>query len=308
MKTFHSLDALSGNIGAKACVAIGFFDGVHLGHQQVIRQAIDDAHAHEAVPLVVTFDRHPATVVAPDRAPTLIYSRDQCFQVLASLGATNLLVLEFDRAFSLKSAREFITNLFARSGGIQSICVGSNFTFGHRRSGNVAVLKELGDELGFTVHGVAAVSLDGKPVSSTRIRRAIREGDLDLAGQMMGRQYSIVAKVLKGDGLGRKLGFPTANLDVGGLVLPPSGVYAVHVRTGSTEHRGAMNIGARPTISDESGGVRAEVYLLDFEGDLYGQKIETTFVGRIRNEMKFSSTTELSAQISRDVAEARNLF
>src|SRR5580704_17522645 len=156
--------------GRKVCLAIGFFDGVHLGHQQIIRQTIADARQHEALSLVVTFDQHPNTIVAPTRVPPLIYSLSKKLRVIESLGGDALLLIHFDKAFSRRPGEEFIRNLAQGAGQIQSICVGSNFTFGHKRDGDVALLKKLGAELKFAVHGMAAVSLDGKTVSSTRIR------------------------------------------------------------------------------------------------------------------------------------------
>ena len=177
--------------GRKVCLAIGVFDGVHLGHQQIIRQTIADAGQHDALALVITFDRHPNAIVAPERVPPLIYSRPQKMRAIESLGADALLEICFDKNFSEKSGDVFIRELARGLGKIHSICVGADFVFGHKRSGNVALLKALGGELNFSVHGLAAVSLDGEAVSSTRIREAIRAGDFDAASQMLGRPYAI---------------------------------------------------------------------------------------------------------------------
>jgi riboflavin kinase/FMN adenylyltransferase len=294
--------------GRKVCLAIGMFDGVHLGHQQVIRQSISDAAQHEAVSVVVTFDRHPNTVVAPERIPPLIYSLPQKLRAIAALQSDATLVLKFDKEFSQKTGEQFIRELARDFGRLQSICVGSSFYFGHQRSGNVAVLQSLGRELDFVVHGLAAVSLDGQTVSSTRIRDAIRAGQLDEAGQMLGREYSLAAIVRKGDGLGRKLGVPTANLDVLGLVTPPTGVYAVHCLAAGISYRGVLNIGYRPTLQSVSLELRVEAHLLDFSGDLYGQEIETTFMEKLREERKFPSLQALQQQISADIEQARTLF
>ncbi|HZQ46610.1 MAG TPA: bifunctional riboflavin kinase/FMN adenylyltransferase, partial [Verrucomicrobiae bacterium] len=242
MRIIHAADELQPK-GRKVCLAIGFFDGVHLGHQQILRQTISDARLHEAVALAVTFDRHPSTVVAPNHIPPLIYSLPQKQRVIASLGIDALLLIHFDRPFSGQSGETFIRGLARDLGQIQSLCVGNNFTFGHKRGGNVALLKTLGAELRFTVHGMAAVSLDGKVVSSTRIRETIKAGDLDSASQMLGRPYSLAGQVVRGDQLGQQLGFPTANLDVTGLVLPPNGVYAVHAQVKGRTHRAVVNIG-----------------------------------------------------------------
>jgi len=292
----------------KVCLAIGFFDGVHLGHQQIIRQTIADARQHEAIALAITFDAHPNTVVAPDRVPPLIYSLSQKLRAVESLGADALLLLHFDKAFSEQSGETFVRGLARDLGRIQSLCVGADFTFGHRRAGNVALLKKLGDEIGFAVHGLAAVSLDGQPVRSTRIREAIRGGDFDAAGQMLGRAYSIAGQVVRGDQFGHQLGFPTANLETTGLALPPNGVYAAHAVATGKNFRAVLNIGHRPTRSNTSPEVRVEVHLLDFAGELYGQEMEVTFAARLRDERKFPSVEELHAQIARDITEAKTKF
>ena len=292
----------------KVCLAIGFFDGVHLGHQQIIRQTIGDARQHEAISLVVTFDSHPNTVVAPDRVPPLIYPLSEKMRVLGSLGADALLLIHFDREFSKQPGEVFIRGLWRELGRIQSLCVGSGFTFGHKRDGNVALLKTLGVELKFAVHAMAAVSLDGRVVSSTRIREAIRAGDLDAAGQMLGRAYALAGAVIRGDALGSKLGFPTANLDAAGLCLPPGGVYAVHADFDGQSHRAVLNIGRRPTLQDAAPQQRVEAHLLDFKGDLYGREMRLTFVEKLRDEKKFPSLDALREQISRDIAEARARF
>ena len=343
----------------KVCLAIGFFDGLHLGHEQIIRQTIADARQHDSLSFILTFDQHPNTVVAPDHVPPLIQSLSQRIRAIESLGADALLVLRFDRQFSEQPGEAFIRNLAhdlcangarlcepqnvhsneataghkpALQSRIQSICVGADFVFGHIRSGNVELLKRLGEEMNFTVHGIAAVSFDGQVVSSTRIREAIRAGDLDAASQMLGRAYLLTARVVKGDQLGTKLGFPTANLDVSGLVLPPNGVYAAHVtrRTGVAPvpnqtpaqaenvygdrrdarptHPAVLNIGHRPTIANLTAAPRVEVHLLDFQGDLYGQELEVAFVDKLRDERRFPDLDALKSQITRDILDARGKF
>jgi riboflavin kinase/FMN adenylyltransferase len=294
--------------GRKVCLAVGFFDGVHLGHQQIIRQTISDARQHDALAVAVTFDTHPSTVVAPARVPRLIYSLPQKLRVIESLGVDGLLLIHFDRAFSLQSGEEFIRGLARDFGQMQSLCVGSNFTFGHKRAGNVALLKVLGKELHFMVHGMAAVSLDGKRVSSTLVRERIASGDLDAAGQMLGRAWALAGKVVRGDRLGHELGFPTANLDVTGLALPPGGVYTAQARAGGRVHRAVVNIGTRPTLKNPAPQLRVETHLLDFTGDLYGQELEIVFGEKLREEKKFASLEDLKAQIARDIAEAEKRF
>jgi riboflavin kinase/FMN adenylyltransferase len=295
-------------LGRRACLAIGMFDGVHLGHQQVIRQAVADAEHCEGIAVVVTFDRHPNAIVAPDRVPPLIYSLPQRMRAIATLGVEAAWLIKFDRSFSERTGEQFVHDLARGFVPICSICVGSDFHFGYKRSGNVALLKQLGDQLGFVVHGLASVSLDGEIVRSTRIRDAIRKGDLSFAGQMLGRDYALAGQVARGDGFGRQIGFPTANIDTSGLVLPPTGVYAVHVRAGSEGYRGALNIGYRPTLQIPTAQTRVEVHLLDFDGELYGQELEITFVEKLRDEMKFASLDALREQIAKDVANTRGIF
>lgn len=306
MKLIHAANEL-GNGSRKVCLAIGVFDGVHLGHQQIIRQTVADAHQHDAVALVVTFDRHPNAIVAPGRVPPQIFSRSQKIRAIGSLGVDALLEIPFDRSFSEKPGEVFVRELARDLGRIFSICVGANFVFGHKRSGNVELLKKLGAELGFLVHGHGAVALDGELVSSTRIREMIRTGNLDAASQMLGRPYAICGKVMKGDKIGRQLGFPTANLDITGLILPPNGVYASVVSVNGSQLKAALNIGSRPTVASGMSELRVEAHLLDFHGDLYGSELELEIGSKLRDEKKFASVEQLKEQIARDVAEVRSL-
>ena len=292
----------------KACLAIGVFDGVHLGHQQIIRQTIADARQHNALAVVVTFDRHPNAIVAPDRVPPLIYSRPQKLRAIESLGADALLEIPFDKPFSQQSGEQFIRSLARDLGGIHSVCVGADFVFGHKRSGDVPLLKTLGAELNFHVHGLAAVALDGQTVSSTRIREAIRADDFDAASQMLGRTYSIAGKIIHGDQLGHKLGFPTANLDTTGMIVPTNGVYAAQAILRGQTHRAVLNIGLRPTVQNPTPTPRVEVHLLDFSGDVYGQELEINFAKKLRDEQKFPSLELLREQIQRDISAARSTF
>jgi riboflavin kinase/FMN adenylyltransferase len=186
--------------------------------------------------------------------------------------------------------------------------VGADFVFGHQRSGNVATLRKLGAELGFTVHGLAAVALDGWTVSSTRIRENVIRGDLDAASQMLGRTYGLAGAVIIGDQLGRTIGFPTANLDTAGQLLPPNGVYAGHAMVAGKEFRAVLNIGVRPTTNQPAPQPRVEVHLLEFSGNLYGQELEVFFTTKLRDERKFASLDELKSHIARDIGEAQRIF
>jgi len=301
MNIIHAANELK-PAGRKVCLAIGFFDGVHLGHQQIIRQTITDARQHDALALVLTFDRHPNTVVAPDHVPPLIYSLPQKLRAIESLGADTLLLIHFDETFSRQTGEDFIRSLARELGQIQSLCVGADFVFGHKRSGNVALLKKLGAEIGFQVHGLAAVSLDNETVSSTRIRELIRAGDLDTVSQMLGRPYAISSRVVHGEHLGQQLGFPTANLDPTGLALPPNGVYAALTCVSGRPYRTALNIGFRPTVAQKSKMVHIEAHLLDFSDNLYGEELEVQIAEKLREERKFSSKSGLQEQIGRDIS------
>ena len=292
----------------KTSLAIGLFDGVHLGHQQVIRQAVADARQHEGLSVIVTFDAHPNTVVAPTRVPPLLQSLPQKLRAIAALEADATLLLRFDEALSQQPAEEFIRSLAHDLHPLASLCVGAGFTFGHRRGGNVQLLEALGGELGFAVHGLASIALSGEAVSSTRIRDAVRDGDFDSAGQMLGRPYSLAGEVVRGDARGRELDFPTANLDITGLLLPPHGVYAAHAAVAGRTHRAAVNIGVRPTLASPAPRLMVEAHLLNFTGDLYGQEIELTFVEKLRDEQRFASLDELKQQIASDTARAREVF
>jgi riboflavin kinase/FMN adenylyltransferase len=290
--------------GRKVCVAIGVFDGVHLGHQQVIKQTISDARQHNGVALALTFDRHPATVVAPAKAPLLIYSLPQKLREIERLGVDAILLVEFTREFSQQPGEQFVQTLAHDLRRLTSISVGSTFTFGHKRSGNVELLQQLGRQLGFQVHGHAAVSLDGRVVSSTRIRERIAAGDLNAASQMLGRAYSVAGRVMRGDQLGRKLGFPTANIDITGLLAPPNGVYAVIAKLEGRAVRGVANIGVRPTIAGAKPERRFEIHLLDFHEDIYDSELEIIFADFIREEQRFADLDALKAQIAKDISVA----
>jgi riboflavin kinase/FMN adenylyltransferase len=306
MKLIHRASEL--NPGArKVCVAIGVFDGVHLGHQQVIRQTMTDSVQHDGVSVVVTFDRHPNAVVAPERVPPLIYPLEKKLSVIEALGVNATYLIQFTKEVSLIPAEKFVRDLARDFKNIQSICVGSNFTFGYKRSGNVELLRKLGQELGFQVHGLASVALDNERVSSTRVREAIRAGNFDAANQMLGRPYSLYGVVMKGDGVGRKLGFPTANLDITALAVPPTGVYAAQAKVGDQTFRAAVNIGYRPTFNVPAPMLLVEAHLLDFSGDIYGKTLELTFIKRLRAERPFDSLAALQKQIGHDVAAARQL-
>jgi riboflavin kinase/FMN adenylyltransferase len=286
-------------------LAIGVFDGVHLGHQSVIQHARAAAEKTGAMPAVLTFDRHPNAIVFPQNVPPLIYPLAKKMRVIESLGVAATCVIRFDKAFSEISGEDFIRGLVRDAGGLKAICVGKTFQFGRKRSGNVPLLQTLGRELGFAVDPVEDVTLNGDVVSSTRIREAVRGGQFESAGLMLGRPYTLCGAVVAGAGLAQKLGYPTANLNVAGVLVPPSGVYAAVANVGPARYRAAVNIGHRPTVYAAEGGLAVEAHLLDFSGDLYHQEIELTFVRKLREEKKFPHLAALQEQIGRDIAAVR---
>ncbi len=290
------------------CVAIGTFDGVHLGHQQVIKKMIADAKIYSAAAVVVTFDRHPKSVIPHSKPPLMIYPLKQKLKMIELLDVGFTALIPFDVNLSKLEATCFVKILRYELGKIKSISVGKNFLFGHNRAGNLSLLEKMGKQLGFDVHGLSAVSLDGKIISSTKVREAISIGNIELASQMLGREYSILGSVVRGDNIGSKIGFPTANVDVGGLVLPPNGVYAAHIVVKKAMYNAVLNIGVRPTIKQSVPQKRCEAHLLDFNSDIYGEEVEVIIQKKIRDEVKFKSLQALKRQIQKDIQEARKIF
>jgi riboflavin kinase/FMN adenylyltransferase len=292
------------------CLALGMFDGVHLGHQHVLHAALTDAATLATQSVVLTFDPHPLSVVRPERAPRLLQTLPQRLRAFARLGLEAALVVPFTPEIAALDGEAFIRGLLRGTGPLRSLSVGEDFLFGHARSGNVALLRRLGAELDFTVHAAPPVSVGGEVVSSSRIRECLRAGQWEHVAELLGRPYALAGVVQRGDQLGRQLGFPTANLDVAGLALPPAGVYATRVRrlAAGTEHPAVLNLGVRPTLARADGELRFEVHLLDFAGDLYGEELEVTFVRHLRAEQRFSGLDALRAQITADASKARALL
>jgi riboflavin kinase/FMN adenylyltransferase len=297
-----------GRLPGPLFLAIGVFDGVHLGHQAVIRRALSGAQRDGGTAVAVTFDPHPVRVLRPDQAPRLLTSTAHKLRLIRNLGVANQLVIHFDREFAGTEPEDFIRALAAACHPLREICVGFEWSFGKGRAGNLALLERLGAQLGFDEVGVPAVEMDGEIVSSTLIRKAVESGDLDRAARLLGRPFTILGTVVKGDQLGRKIGFPTANLSAHNEQYPPNGVYAVEVQRGLEKLDGVVNIGVRPTIANASGERVLEAHLFDFSGDLYGEDLEITFRKFLRPEQKFAGLDALKAQIARDVEAARVVF
>ncbi len=293
-------------------VTIGVYDGVHLGHQALIGRVRRMAQELGAASAVVTFDRHPATVVRPDSAPRLLTGLDQRLELLAAQGVDYALVLNFDEHRAAESAQDFVREVLVDCLGARAVVVGHDFHFGHRRGGNVALLQEMGADLGFDVLGINLVGDGPAPaaVSSTRIRQAVAAGDVVEAARLLGRPYEVRGVVVRGDARGRDLGFPTANVAVADeILLPADGIYAGwYERPDGQVHAAAISVGRRPTFHPDARRSVLEAYLIDFDGDLYGDPARVRFTARVREEVKFDSVEALVGQMERDVDAARTLL
>ena len=289
-----------------AIVALGNFDGFHLGHQAVVGRAVARA-AHEGRPAIVaTFDPHPVSFFRADANPFRLTSLDQRERLFAGAGADGTLVFRFDGELAATPAEEFV-RLLAEEVGAAGVVTGEDFTFGARRGGNVEVLRELGAARGMAAETVAAVAVDGEPVSSSRIRQALAAGDPATATRLLTRPFAIRGIVQHGDKRGRQLGYPTANLVLGNYQRPAYGIYAVRVRLADgSEHAGVASLGIRPTFDPPV--ELLEAYLFDFAGDLYGQAVEVALHHYLRGEEKFDSLEALTEQMRADEAEARRLL
>jgi riboflavin kinase/FMN adenylyltransferase len=289
-------------------LALGVFDGVHGGHREVIQRAVQGARREGGRAGVVTFDPHPIRVLAPDRAPSrLLASLEHKAQILGSVGVDELFVIPFDAAFAALSAEDFIAMLCRLSPQLRRLAVGEDWRFGAGRRGDVVVLERFGQSEGFLVEAVAPVMQAGERISSTRIRQAIRDGNLAAAAAMLGRNYTVTGMVLEGRKLGRTLGFPTANILTADEQLPPDGVWVVRAKVGDTWFRGVANLGRRPTVEQADAPRLLETHLFGFAGDLYGTTMEVEFVSFLRSERKFGSLDELREAIGADVAAARSV-
>jgi riboflavin kinase/FMN adenylyltransferase len=309
----------AGDGGERAgrAVTIGAFDGVHLGHQAVLRLVHDLARARSLTSTVLTFDRHPAEVVRPGSAPKLLTTLDQKLELLDANGAVDeCLVLAFDETRSKEPAEDFVSEILAGVLRARLVVVGDDFHFGYRRHGDVPLLKRMGAELGFEVLGLGLVASrdpdapdGGIPYSSTRARAALAAGDVAGAGAILGRPHEVRGRVEHGDRRGSELlGFPTANVAVPERIcLPADGVYTgTYVGEDRVERKAAISLGRRPTFYEESGLLLLEAHVLDFDGDLYGQAARVRFHRRLRGQERFENVDDLIAQMARDVQAVRD--
>ena len=307
MHFLHAIPELT-TVPGPVFLAIGVFDGVHLGHQAVIRRALQDAQAARGSAVVVTFKPHPLCVTRPDQAPRLLTAARHKAHLIESLGVSHLLTVPFTPQFAALPPEHFVRELCDACRPLKEICVGHTWSFGKNRAGNLDLLKRMGDQLGFDEVGIPAVEVNGEVVSSTLIRAAVEAGDLDKAARLLGREFSLLGTVVQGDQIGRTLGFPTANLSVHNEQFPPNGVYAVEATHHGRIYPGVVNIGVRPTIANASGARVLELHLFDFDAQIYGQEIEVAFRKFLRPEQKFAGLDALKAQIACDVTEARRVL
>jgi riboflavin kinase / FMN adenylyltransferase len=306
MVIYHNLNLISQPF-RHPVITIGNFDGVHLGHQTLFHKVKERARAVGGQSVVITFDPHPIKLMRPGKRLPLLTTTDQKIQLLADLELDVLIVHPFSPDFGAMPAREFIHFYLVQRLGAREVVIGHDYRFGRNREGNIALLQTLGDEFGFPVYVVDAIQIDDTVVSSTLIRNLIRDGQVSAAQGFLGRSYEVTGEVIRGHGRGaRLLGFPTANLAVdNGLLLPRVGIYAVRAELQGRIYPGVANIGTCPTFDNQE--LSLEVYLLDFDQDIYGERLAVQFVQWLRDEQRFADVPALVTQIKRDVAAARQI-
>lgn len=288
-------------------LTIGNFDGVHKGHLALFDKVKERAKAIGGQSIVMTFEPHPLKVMKPSDGPQLITHTGQKLELIEKTGIDVIVCVSFDRSFAAISARDFVVDILVKKVGIKEIVVGYDYTFGHNREGDINLLRELGSDFGFVVHLVGPVEIDDTLVSSTSIRRLVQEGRLAEARVLLGRDFEVQGTVVKGQNRGgRLLGFPTANLNPHGELLPKTGVYAVKLLIDDVFYNGVTNVGYNPTFGDTP--LTVETHVLDFSGELLGKTIKVHFIRHLREEKNFKTIEELSDQIARDIAQAKEVF
>jgi len=288
-------------------LAIGVFDGIHLGHQEVIRAAAEYAHQHDGTAVMMTFEPHPAAVLSPAGAPPRVMNQRYQQRLIADLGVAHLLALRFDQELATVTAEDFVAQLVSHGRPLGCISVGFTWSFGKGRAGNIHHLMDAGARHGFAVYGVPPVKLGDRVISSTWLREAVQAGDLPQARQLLGRSFGYLGKVEQGKQLGRQLGFPTANIRIESDVHPPQGVYACWVEVAGQWLPAVANWGRRPTV-EAAGALMLEAHLLDWQGDLYDQEVEIRLEHHLRPEQRFDGVEALKKQIAVDVAAAHEIL
>ncbi len=297
-KIYHTFTAPS--------VALGNFDGVHLGHQEILRRTVETAYGKGRDAVVYTFDPHPRVVL--NRVPEIarITTPRERAEILEELGIDVLILAEFTQEFAAQPPEEFVQNILVEELGTRNLFIGDNYRFGKGRAGTPLTLRKMAAELGFNVHVVPPVNVGDSRISSSRIREHLLRGEIREANLLLGREFTIEGRVIHGHHRGKGLGFPTANIKPEVKLHPPEGVYAVHCRVGETTYPGVMNIGYNPTFKDRR--VSYEVHILDFSEDIYGQTIRVKFVERLRAEMTFAGVEDLKAQIRDDIVKSKEVL
>jgi len=304
MKTFKTSRALA-RVVKGPVLTLGNFDGLHLGHRMIIRNVCDRARSLGCRSVVYTFEPHPLKVVAPQKSPALIVDAATKAALVASFGVDFMVIAEFTKEFAAKHPRAFVEEEILPLGPAE-VWVGHDFSFGREKTGTVDYLRRLGEELGFTVHVIPAYMKGGEVVSSSRIRRLVSEGRVREASALLGRDFSISGRVVRGRNVGKELGFPTANLRTASELIPADGVYAARTVVSGRRYGAVVNIGVAPTFG---GGERTiEAHILGFRGEIYGKRVEVEFLRRLRGERAFKSRQALTARIRKDIERASRLL
>jgi riboflavin kinase/FMN adenylyltransferase len=306
MKLFHGTD--NAEIVRPTVLTLGVFDGLHLGHQLIMETVVRRARATNAVPTVITFDPHPRAVLHPESAPPLLQTFDQKIEAFGVMGIEQSIVIRFDAEFARIRAEDFLRDVVQERLQAKEVYLGRGFAFGRGREGNIELLKAASGRLGFHADEVPEVRLRGQRISSSKIREMLAAGRVNLARRMLGRPYGVEGLVVRGDERGRTLGFPTANLHPQNRVIPRGGVYVTATLIDGAWRRSVTNVGTRPTFAAREVEPSVETYVMNWEGDLYGDVVRVRFLRRLRAERKFASVADLKAQIDRDVARAARYF
>lgn len=305
MKIFHGTE--NANIQKPTVLTLGVFDGLHLGHQRIMRTVVERAKAVNAVPTAITFDPHPRAVLHPETAPPLLQTLDQRLANFNVLGIEQAIVIPFTKDFAAQPAEDFLADIVHDRLHAKEVYLGKGFAFGRGRGGDIDLLRRKSSELGFVADEVPEVKLRGQRISSSKIRGLLAEGRVNLVRRMLGRPYGVEGVIIRGNRRGHTIGFPTANLKPHNRVTPKFGVYATATLVDGAWRRSITNIGVRPTFETEA-EPSIESYIFDFDDDLYGDVLRVRFLHRIRDERKFNGIDELKAQIQRDTATALNYF
>ncbi len=305
MEQYTSIDQLETK---NAWVTIGSFDGVHLGHQLILKNLVQGAHAAGLPAVVFTFFPHPAVVLGKIKQPYYLTTPQERAELMGNLGVDIVITQEFSPTFASITAVEFIGNLKQKL-GLSRLCVGYDFALGRNREGNVDQLRILGDQYDFKLNVIDPITMEGVKISSSQIRQHLLSGEMEAAKELLGRNYSVTGEVVRGDGRGRGLGFATANMQIWAeRLMPAGGVYATWAWVGQNRYPSVTNLGTRPTFEDHPVPPRLEAHLLDVEMNLYGQEIRLEFVKQLRAEMRFPSVQELMNQVQRDIQQSREVL